>query len=57
MCLNCGEHEAPGGRGYCPVCLIAVRAEIEQGLLDLEEYLTAWAAFGQWCDLRGLSTA
>ena len=49
MCIKCGEHEDPSGRGYCPTCLIAVRAEVEQGLLDLDDYLRAWAAFGTWC--------
>jgi len=54
MCIKCGEHEAPGGRGYCATCLIAVRAEVEQGLLDLDAYLRNWAAFGAWCGDHGV---
>jgi hypothetical protein len=53
MCINCHEYEAPSGRGYCATCLIAVRAEVEQGLLDIGEYLRAWAAFGTWCTDHG----
>ena len=52
MCIKCGEHEAPSGRGYCSTCLIAIRAEVEQGLLDIDDYLRAWAAFGNWCSDR-----
>jgi hypothetical protein len=36
------------------MCLIAVRAEVEQGLLDFDDYLRAWAAFGSWCGDHGL---
>jgi hypothetical protein len=57
MCINCHEYEAPSGRGYCSTCIIAIRAEVEQGLLDLDQYLGAWAAFGTWCQSRGLPLA
>jgi hypothetical protein len=49
-CLYCGESWVPRVRPYCGVCLIAARAEIEQGLHALEGYLENWAAFAAWCD-------
>jgi hypothetical protein len=49
VCIRCGLHEAPSGRGYCSTCLPAIRVEVEQGLLDLDRYLRAWAAFDTWC--------
>jgi hypothetical protein len=36
---------------------LAVRAEIEQGLLDLDDYLAKWAAFALWCEARGRTAA
>ena len=43
----------PPAPEYCGVCILAVRAEIEQGLLDLDDYLANWAAFAAWCEARG----
>jgi hypothetical protein len=51
-CLYCDESPVPHGRVYCGVCLIAVRAEIEQGLCELDDYLANWAAFSAWCAKR-----
>jgi hypothetical protein len=47
-CLYCGDPDLPHCRAYCGICIIAVRAEIEQGLLDLDAYLVNWAAFAAW---------
>jgi len=32
-----------------------VRAEVEDGLLRIADYLRAWAAFDEWCAARGRS--
>ena len=52
MCIRCGEHETPLDRSYCVHCTFAVRAEVEDGLRKLGEYLGAWAAFDAWCAAR-----
>ena len=36
-------------------CTFAVRAEVEDGLRRLSDYLGAWAAFQEWCAARGRS--
>jgi hypothetical protein len=33
-------------------CTFAVRAEVEDGLRKLADYLSAWAAFDAWCASR-----
>jgi hypothetical protein len=33
-------------------CTFAVRAEVEDGLRKLSDYLGAWAAFDAWCAAR-----
>jgi len=53
MCIRCGEQEALPDRPYCIHCTFAVRAEVEQGIRQLTEYLDAWAAFDAWCRARG----
>jgi hypothetical protein len=53
MCIRCGEHDALPDRPYCIHCTFAVRAEVEDGLRQLSEYLGAWAAFASWCRARG----
>ena len=53
MCIRCGEHETLPDRPYCIHCTFAVRAEVEEGLRHLAEYLGAWAAFDVWCRARG----
>ena len=53
MCIKCGERETLPGRPYCVHCTFAIRAEVEDGLRQLAEYLGAWAAFASWCRARG----
>jgi hypothetical protein len=55
MCIRCGEHETPPDRDYCVHCTFAVRAEVEDGLRRLTDYLGSWAAFQEWCAARGRS--
>ena len=57
MCIRCGEHEAPPDRPYCVHCAFAVRAEVEDGLRRLSDYLGAWAAFDEWCSSHGYAAA
>jgi hypothetical protein len=57
MCIRCHENETPTDRPYCIHCTFAVRAEVEDGLRRLADYLTAWAAFDQWCASHTRSTA
>jgi hypothetical protein len=49
MCIRCGERETAPDRPYCVHCTFAVRAEVEDGLRKLADYLSAWAAFDAWC--------
>ena len=53
MCIRCGENGALPDRPFCIHCTFAVRAEVEDGLRQLGEYLRAWAAFDAWCRARG----
>jgi hypothetical protein len=55
MCIRCGDHETLPDRPYCIHCTFAVRAEVEDGLRQLAEYLGAWARFDEWCKARGLA--
>jgi len=57
MCIRCGEHETPAGRPYCVHCTFAVRAEVEDGLSRLADYLAAWAAFAAWCEKHSPAAA
>lgn len=57
MCIRCGEQNTPPDRAYCIHCTFAVRAEIEDGMRQLGEYLRGWAAFAAWCDAHGRSAA
>jgi hypothetical protein len=54
-CIRCSEGPAVDDRGYCRHCHWAVRAEIEEGLHQLREYLGSWARFTDWCDAHGLA--
>jgi hypothetical protein len=49
MCIRCREYETAPDRPYCIHCTFAVRAEVEEGLRRLADYLGAWAAFDEWC--------
>jgi len=48
-CIRCNELDTLPGRCYCVHCTFAVRAEVEDGLEQLADYLAAWAAFDAWC--------
>jgi hypothetical protein len=48
MCIRCNDHETRPDRPYCVHCTFAVRAEVEDGLRRLAEYLASWAAFEAW---------
>jgi hypothetical protein len=48
-CVRCGTAPAVDALGYCGHCHWVVRAEIEDGLHGLRQYLTKWARFDEWC--------
>jgi hypothetical protein len=48
-CIHCDTSPADGELGYCGYCYWALRAEIEEGLSDLQAYLEKWARFAEWC--------
>ena len=48
-CIRCDEAPAVDEQGYCGHCHWAVRAEVEEGLYAIREYLRAWARFEEWC--------
>lgn len=52
MCIRCGEQGLAADRQLCVHCTFAVRAEVEDGLRQLADYLAAWAAFDRWCSVR-----
>jgi hypothetical protein len=52
-CIRCNEAPAVDELGYCGHCHWAVRAEIEEGLCQIREYLRSWAAFSAWCESHG----
>jgi hypothetical protein len=47
-CIRCGEWIGVGAGAYCHPCLWAVRAEVEEGFGELEEYLRKAASFEAW---------
>ena len=49
-CIRCNEAPAVDEQGYCGHCHWAVRAEVEEGLYEIGEYLRAWARFDEWCE-------
>jgi hypothetical protein len=51
-CIRCEGASAIDPLGYCGHCHWAVRAEIEDGLQRLCEYLTKWARFDDWRSKR-----
>ncbi len=51
----CDQPDAPALDGFCPACLVPFRIEVASGLRQLSEYLTAWAAFEDWCAGQRLS--
>jgi hypothetical protein len=52
LCIRCEECETAADRPYCVHCMFAVRAEVEDGLVQLGQYLTRWAEFDAWCTRR-----
>ena len=48
VCARCGENEVPFEPAFCGPCVFAIRAEVQDGLLRLSDYLTAWARFEEW---------
>jgi hypothetical protein len=57
ICIRCGESPAVDLSGYCGHCHWAVRAEVEEGMAEMRDYLLAWSRFGQWCDEHGREAA
>jgi hypothetical protein len=51
-CIRCSSAPAVDELGYCGHCHWAVRAEVEEGLYQLREYLRSWARFSDWCAAR-----
>ena len=50
MCCRCGEHPARSvEEPFCPICVISIKVEVARGMTQLAGYLSAWAAFGDWC--------
>jgi hypothetical protein len=47
-CIRCGDSAGVGGAAYCRPCFWVVRAEIEEGFRELEEYLREAARFEAW---------
>jgi hypothetical protein len=48
LCIRCHEAEAAEPGGYCSACVVQSRIEFSVGLRRLSEYLSSWAAFGDW---------
>ena len=53
MCSRCGDHPARSAEDpFCPICQISIKVEFARGLTQLQSYLAAWAAFGEWYETR-----
>ncbi len=57
ICVRCRERNASGEVGLCPSCAIQTRIEFAAGFRRLGEYLSAWAAFDDWCRDSGAGPA
>lgn len=55
-CVRCKEAPAATPEGLCGHCHWAVRAEVEEGLYALREYLKSWARFDAWEKAHGQGT-
>jgi len=53
MCIRCGEHPTRSDDDLCPVCVISIKVEVARGMQQLSVYLRSWAAFSEWCAVRG----
>ena len=49
-CIRCGDAPAVDLDGYCGHCHWAVRAEVEEGMYQVREYLRQHARFSRWLD-------
>jgi hypothetical protein len=56
-CIRCSEATAVDDLGYCGHCHWAVRAELEEGFLQIRDYLRAWARFSDWCEAHETAPA
>lgn len=54
-CIRCGEAPAVDEYNYCGHCHWASRAEVEEGMFRLREYLRAWARFREWERAHGVA--
>ena len=58
MCARCGDHPTrTHDEEFCPICIISIKVEVARGMQQLTEYLSAWAAFSDWCAGPGTSKA
>jgi hypothetical protein len=56
-CVRCRERDASDTVGLCPACSMQTRIEFAAGFRRLGEYLSAWAAFDDWCRDAGAGPA
>ena len=47
-CIGCGEQPAVDLAGLCGHCHWAIRAEVEEGMGEIGQYLGGWARFREW---------
>jgi hypothetical protein len=47
-CICCDEAYAVDDSGFCGHCFWRVRAEVEEGIYLLREYLARWLEFRDW---------
>ena len=55
-CIRCDELPAVDLEGYCGHCHWAIRAEVEEGMFAIRQYLAGWARFREW-EARGSGRA
>lgn len=54
-CIRCHDAPAVDEDGYCGHCHWAVRVELEEGFMQLREYLRPWLAYATWCESHGVA--
>lgn len=57
LCIRCHDAESAEPGGYCPACAAESRVELSSGLRRLSDYLSSWAAFGEWLASNGRDPA
>ncbi len=57
LCIRCHDAESAEPGGYCPTCVLESRTELSSGLGRLSDYLSSWAAFGDWLATHGRDPA